>query len=53
MEMGLHENGYMLDMESSCHSFASTSTVEEWLKTQPLAVLKLDPSDRLVLKIAG
>ncbi len=27
--------------------------LEEWQKGQPLAVLQLDPSDRVVLRVAG
>ena len=27
--------------------------LEEWQKNQPLAILQLDPSDRVVLRVAG
>ena len=27
--------------------------LEEWQKHQPLAILQLDPSDRVVLRVAG
>ena len=27
--------------------------LEEWLKLQPISILQLEPSDRIVLKVAG
>ncbi|RWS15095.1 hypothetical protein B4U79_04783, partial [Dinothrombium tinctorium] len=30
-----------------------TQSLEEWVKSQPLSILQLDPADRAVLKIAG
>ena len=29
------------------------AALEEWQKHQPLAILQLDPSDRIVLRVAG
>ena len=29
------------------------AALEEWQRQQPLAILQLDPSDRIVLRIAG
>ena len=29
------------------------AALEEWQKQQPLAILQLDPSDRVVLRVAG
>ena len=29
------------------------AALEQWQKHQPLAILQLDPSDRVVLRVAG
>lgn len=29
------------------------STLDDWMRTQPLSILQLDPADRAVLKVAG
>ena len=29
------------------------AALEQWQKQQPLAILQLDPSDRVVLRVAG
>lgn len=42
-----HTNGDF-DVDSTVDS-----SMGDWMRTQPLSILQLDPADRIVLKIAG
>jgi hypothetical protein len=41
------------EFESETSPLKSRSSLKDWVRHQPLAVLHLDPVDRVVLKIAG
>ncbi|VDP08488.1 unnamed protein product [Soboliphyme baturini] len=43
-----HEN-----LRGFTYSYASDPSLDQWMRSQPLSILKLDPADRIVLKIAG
>uniref|UniRef100_A0A915KCJ0 Uncharacterized protein n=1 Tax=Romanomermis culicivorax TaxID=13658 RepID=A0A915KCJ0_ROMCU len=47
-------NSQQLNQEDDSMSYGSTnsSSMDDWMRTQPLSILQLDPADRIVLKIA-
>lgn len=50
----LHGNNLMTtSLNSHAAALSELSVMDEWMKEQPMVLLRLDPSDRLVLKIAG
>lgn len=58
--LGIHSLCYEFEPISSSelgpHHFAVASpktSLKDWVRSQPLAILQLDPADRAVLKIAG